>query len=205
MDPLPVRVLPPPPPRPIRPGNGCPQISYQAPYPAVPLAYQWFTAICCASCPHCVRAGRRRSPMMNLPPDPARTRPTAQPASLPRLREPRIFNKRSRQRFAQDRTRAMIAHLGREPSYPERIVISRVIAVEWELRRLDAKMDAGEELSGHAMRARLAAENRLRLDLQALGLQPIATPEPAAPDLRRILAEQAARARQDGCQTGDGA
>ena len=138
-------------------------------------------------------------------PNPASPRYTAQPAAAPRLREPRVFNRRSRQRFAQDRTRALTAHLGREPSYPERIIISRAIAVEWELKRLDAKLDAGEELSGHAMRARLAAENRLRLDLQALGLQPIAAPEPVAPDLRRILAEQADRARQAAHTDGDAA
>lgn len=54
------------------------------------------------------------------------------------------------------------------------LLIQRIIAVEWELRRQDAKIDQGEELSGHAIRGRLAAENRLRLDLQALGLRPTA-------------------------------
>jgi hypothetical protein len=71
-------------------------------------------------------------------------------------------------------------HLGRDPSFPERIIISRIIRVEWELRRTDAKLDAGIELSGHDIRGRLAAENRLRLDLVALGLQP-ATPQPTDP------------------------
>jgi len=80
--------------------------------------------------------------------------------------------------------------LGREPSSPERILISRIIMVEWELRRLDARMDAGDELSGHAMRARLAAENRLRLDLRELGLRPGAATEPRLADL---LAEDTRR------------
>ena len=69
---------------------------------------------------------------------------------------------------------SITAHLGRAPSYAERLLIGRLLAIEWELRRQDAKIEAGEELSGHALRARLAAENRLRLDLQALGLQPAA-------------------------------
>jgi hypothetical protein len=50
------------------------------------------------------------------------------------------------------------------------------VSLEWELRKLDARIDDGDELSGHALRARLAAENRLRLDLSALGLRPIAPP-----------------------------
>jgi hypothetical protein len=104
---------------------------------------------------------------------------------------PRTFNKRTRQRFTRIRTAALTAHLGREPSYPEKIILGRVVAVEWELRRLDAKLDAGEELSGHALRARLAAETRLRLDLQAIGLQPC---KPRQPDIREILAQRAAEA-----------
>jgi hypothetical protein len=101
--------------------------------------------------------------------DHSRRAATASAASRPRV--PRVFNPVTRQRFARDRWRGLVAHLGREPSYPEQIVISRVIALEWDLRRLDARLDAGDELSGHAARFRLAAENRLRLDLAALGLK----------------------------------
>jgi hypothetical protein len=54
------------------------------------------------------------------------------------------------------------------------------------LRRLDARLDAGEELSGHAARLRLALENRLRLDLVALGLRP---PAPRVPTIAEIFAE----------------
>jgi hypothetical protein len=109
------------------------------------------------------------------------------------LYSPRRFNRRSRQRFSANRTAELIRHLSRAPSYPERIIISRVIAVEWDLRRLDAKLDAGDELSGHDMRARLAAENRLRLDLQALGLKPTA---PATPSLQDYLAAKAPSAAE---------
>ncbi len=114
---------------------------------------------------------------------------TPKPA-LSRPRAPRRFNRTTKQRFALDRWRQLVAHLGREPSYPEQIVIGRVIAIEWDLRRTDAKADAGEELSGHAMRARLAAENRLRLDLTALGLKPSAAQGPT------LAAEMAAARRE---------
>lgn len=131
----------------------------------------------------------------------ATTGPITQPAAPPRLREPRVFNRRSRVRFGHDRTLALAAHLGREPSYPERIIIARIVAIEWELRRLDAKIDAGEELSGHALRARLAAENRLRLDLQALGMK--AAPA-AAPTLGDYLAARAAQAGASGAAMAEG-
>jgi hypothetical protein len=107
-----------------------------------------------------------------------------------RLYEPKTFSRRSQQRFARNREAALLRHLGREPSYPEKIIISRIIRVEWELVKTDAKLDAGKELSGHDIRGRLAAENRLRLDLVALGLQPATTPQPS---LEQVLAGIAAR------------
>jgi hypothetical protein len=107
-----------------------------------------------------------------------------------RIFEPRTFSRRTRQRFARNREAELMRSLGREPSYPERILISRIIMVEWDLRRIDARMDAGDELSGHAMRARLAAENRLRLDLRELGLRPAAANEPR---LAELLAEDTRR------------
>jgi hypothetical protein len=93
-------------------------------------------------------------------------------------------------RFAARRREALVAHLGREPSYPERILISRICANEWDLLRLDARLDAGEELSGHAARLRLALENRLRLDLRELGLAPAA---PREPTLAEYLAQRQAQ------------
>jgi hypothetical protein len=108
-----------------------------------------------------------------------------------RIFQPRTFSKRTRQRFIRSRRAALAAHLGREPSYAERILIGRVVALEWELARQDAKMDEGEELSGHAMRARNAAENRLRLDLVALGLRAAPAPRQTVP---QYLAAKAATA-----------
>jgi hypothetical protein len=106
---------------------------------------------------------------------------------------PRGFNKRSKQRFARDRITQLTHHLGRQPSYPERILISRIVAVEWDLKRIDAKLDAGQEISGHAMRARLAGENRLRLDLRELGLAPTAAPAASLDDISRDIARRRPR------------
>jgi hypothetical protein len=101
------------------------------------------------------------------------------------LYAPRRFNKRSRQRFAANRTAELIRHLGREPSYVERIVIARIIAIEFWVRSIDAKLDRGEDLNGHDIRGRLAAENWLRLDLRELGLRPAAA---RAPTLSEVFA-----------------
>jgi hypothetical protein len=117
---------------------------------------------------------------------PTSTRRPAQARAATRIFEPRTFSRRTQQRFARNREAELLRHLGRDPSYPERIIISRVIRVEWELLRTDAKLDAGKELSGHDIRGRLAAENRLRLDLQALGLRPAAERPLDAIDLARV-------------------
>jgi hypothetical protein len=122
--------------------------------------------------------------MMTTPPNSSNRAPG-------RLYSPRRFNKQSRARFTANRTAELIRHLGREPSYPERIIIARVVAIEFDLRRYDAALDRGEELSGHALRARLAAETRLRLDLAALGTQPA---KPKGPSLAEHMARLAAEA-----------
>jgi hypothetical protein len=122
------------------------------------------------------------------------TRQPVQPRASSRIFEPRTFHRRTRQRFARNREAELIRSLGRDPSYPERILISRIIRVEWDLLRTDAKLDEGKELSGHDIRGRLAAETRLRLDLRELGLRPAAAP---APSFQDVLADIAARRRAD--------
>lgn len=117
----------------------------------------------------------------------ATTRMLAQDRPNGGIFTPRTFSRRTRQRFAVNRRRELVRHLAREPSYPERLIIERIIGIEWELRRLDARIDAGDELSGHAMRARLAAETRLRLDLRELGLRPASVGEPPGAALDRHL------------------
>jgi hypothetical protein len=99
----------------------------------------------------------------------ARNKPA--PIGTVRPYRPVVFNKQSHTRFERNRTGELIRHLRRHPSFPELLLIGRIVSVEWWLLRTDARIDAGIELSGHDIRGRLAAENRLRLDLVALGLQ----------------------------------
>jgi hypothetical protein len=116
---------------------------------------------------------------------------TAPKLSVCHLYAPKTYNRRSRQRFAAARTTELVRHLAHEPSFPQRIIISRIIAIEFELRKYDDAIADGVELSGHALRARLAAENRLRLDLVALGMGPRPPRAMTLADLKRgILAER---------------
>jgi len=115
----------------------------------------------------------------------ATNRPISADCIAARLYTPRRFNKQSKQRFERNRLGELLRHLGRDPSYPEKIILARIVAIEWELRRTDAILDAGAEPSGHMLRGRLAAETRLRLDLKAIGMQP-ATPR--GPTLAEHLA-----------------
>lgn len=107
-----------------------------------------------------------------------------------------MFNRQSRERFWRAHTTELTASLGREPSYAERLLIDRLAASLWQQQRLEAKMDAGEELSSHAMRAYNATGNRIRLDLAALGLKPPAarppTPQEALARVQALLHPQAA-------------
>jgi hypothetical protein len=117
------------------------------------------------------------------------TRKPAQARAATRIFEPRTFSRRTRQRFARNREAELLRSLGRELSYPEKILISRIVACEWDLRRIDAQLDRGEELSAHMARHRYAIENRLRLDLRELGLQPAADETPGAVENPIITAE----------------
>jgi hypothetical protein len=72
---------------------------------------------------------------------------------------PRKFGQFSKARFYKDRELAVFRHCGGSPSYTQRILIQRVIRNEWGLLRMDHRLDTGEELSGHAERARFAMEN----------------------------------------------
>jgi hypothetical protein len=119
------------------------------------------------------------------------TRALPQIAAKRRLYSPRKFTARTKARFGVDRTAELVGHLGRAPSYPEQLIIDRIINLEWWLRRLDARLDAGEELSGHAIRARLAAETRLRLDLAALSPAIVAPAGRTMADARRQVRDAA--------------
>lgn len=97
-------------------------------------------------------------------------------------------------RFRRRRTAELVRHIGGQPSAAQSILMSRIVRNEWDLRRLDAALNAGE-ISAHAMRTRLAMENRLRLDLRELGMKSVAE---RAPSLREYLAESEPAAGEQG-------
>lgn len=101
--------------------------------------------------------------------------------------EPKKLTAKTLQRFRRRRTAELVQHVGGMPSSAQQILIARIVRNEWDLRRLDAAMNEGE-ISAHAMRTRLAMENRLRLDLRDLGLK---RAEPRLPTAAEYLAQKA--------------
>jgi hypothetical protein len=57
--------------------------------------------------------------------------------------------------------------------------------------RTDARLDGGLELSGHDIRGRLAAEQRLRKDLEILGIRPV---QPLQQTFEQYVAQTSAEA-----------
>ena len=89
----------------------------------------------------------------------ATLRSTSPSRDTGRLRTPRVFNRQSKERFARERRLSLLAHLGRPASYPERLIVARLVAIEWELLRMDARDRCGARFypgtrSGHGSRAR---------------------------------------------------
>ena len=78
------------------------------------------------------------------------------------------------------------AHVGPNPSYPQRVLIDRAVFLTLRVAQIDAKILAGEELTTHDSNFALAWNNSLRRTLLALGVEAW-TPPP--PDWRTIVAE----------------
>jgi hypothetical protein len=112
----------------------------------------------------------------------------AQATASSRLFRPRTFSARTKARFRRDRENRLIRHLGGTVSDMQRLVIDRIIEVEWSILRLSARSDDAP-LSPHAAREMLAFHSHLRLLCRELGLKP--TPPPP-PTLAEIMARAAA-------------
>lgn len=110
-----------------------------------------------------------------------------QKSASSRLYQPRIFTARTKQRFRLDRERRLIKHLGGTVSDIQRLLIERIVEIEWAILRLSARADAAP-LSPHASRELLAFHNHLRLLTRELGLKPAA---PRPPSLAEIMAREA--------------
>lgn len=87
-----------------------------------------------------------------------------------RLYQPRSFSRRTKQRFRLDRMRRLEKHVGGAPNDMQRLLIERIVEVEWSILRLSARADDAP-LSPHAARELLAFHNHLRLMTRELGLK----------------------------------
>jgi hypothetical protein len=90
---------------------------------------------------------------------------------LPPLYIPRRFNAVTRSRFFFDRKREYLKQLGHSPSTSELVNLHRAIEMEWVSLRAAGRLNRDGELPEGPARAWLAAENRMRLDLKALGFE----------------------------------
>jgi len=96
-----------------------------------------------------------------------------------KLYRPREFNPLTKSRFFRDRRKRLLAHIGGQPDARQAVTIERIVAIEWTISRLQARLDAGE-LSQHAARELLAFHNHLRLLMSSLGPAAAAKPPPLA-------------------------
>jgi len=106
-----------------------------------------------------------------------------------RLYQPRTFSRRTKQRFRLDRMRRLERHVG-APNDMQRLIVERIIEVEWSILRLSARAD-DQQLSPHAARELLAFHNHLRLLTRELGLKAAL---PRQPSLAELMAEAQAEA-----------
>ena len=107
-------------------------------------------------------------------------------ADASRLYTPRKYNATTKQRFARDRWRRLIAHLGGSATDVQKILLGRLIDLEWEAARLAARRDEGK-ISDHDYRVFMALQNHVRLLGRELGLK--AEPKERVPTLEEV-AEQ---------------
>jgi hypothetical protein len=91
----------------------------------------------------------------------------------------------------RDRRRRLVQHIGGRPTDVQAVIIDRIVAIEWSVNRLQARLDEEGELSPHSARALLAFHNHLRLLTRELGLRPT---KARAPTLAEHLARRPAEA-----------
>ena len=95
---------------------------------------------------------------------------------------------RSREgRFLRQAENELLAQLGKEPSFGERLLIRRIAKSMLQLEMFDDKLSNGGEWTAHDARAFSALSNQVRLGLRDLGLKA------AKPDKTPSVADIATR------------
>lgn len=96
---------------------------------------------------------------------------------------------RSREgRFLRQAEAELVAQLGREASFGERLLIRRIARAMLQLEKFDEKLSAGGDFTSHDARAFSALGNQIRLGLRDLGLKPV---KAAPPTLAEVVARHA--------------
>lgn len=93
--------------------------------------------------------------------------PYCRPVTLAKL------DGRTREAALMRRVRAeLTAHVGGNPSFPQRVLIDRAAVLALRIAQIEAKMLAGETLTLHDNNHAIAWHNSYRRTIQAIGLQP---------------------------------
>jgi hypothetical protein len=95
-------------------------------------------------------------------------------------------------RFLRDVERELLAPLGPEPSFGQRLLARRAARLALQLELLDERAAQGKEWSTHDLRAYHAMQNGLRLHVRELGLKAVAA-NSKLPSLDDIVAGRAQR------------
>lgn len=74
-------------------------------------------------------------------------------------------------KYARKLESELVAHVGGKPTFPQMLLIRRVVRGSWQLEQLDAKMASGR-WTDHDSRTYGGLSNSLRLALRELGMRP---------------------------------
>ncbi len=97
--------------------------------------------------------------------------PYSRPLALAKL------DGRTREAALMRRVRAeLTAHVGGSPTFPQRLLIERCAVLSLRLAKIDEAILAGDQLTLHDNQHAIAWHNALRRSLDALGLEPAASP-----------------------------
>jgi hypothetical protein len=108
--------------------------------------------------------------------------PYCRPVTLAKL------DGRTREAALMRRVRAeLLAHVGSNPSFPQRVLIERAAVLALRIAQIEAKMIAGEMMTLHDNNHAIAWHNAYRRTLAAIGLQPAAAKPLTAVEYGRLL------------------
>ena len=112
-----------------------------------------------------------------------------------KLYRPQRFNRVSRNRFFRDRRARWLAHCGGTATDSLAVMVDQVVALEWDVRRLEAKEATAGRLTPHDKTALAAWRRHLREALRLLGPRIAAEKPVTVHDLVRDIERAKAEAR----------